>query len=109
MGSYDEAIQAFHDGTDPRPDIEAHRRQGRVKYGTGTSLDYVRAGGVRLYGRAGSNEGTNESFAYTEVNNTAQVWRGIAAALDIQRVANPGYNHDRGPALVVGVRLHVDF
>jgi high affinity Mn2+ porin len=172
MGSYDEAIQAFHDGTDPRPDIEAHRRQGRVKYGTGTSLDYVRAGGVRLYGRAGWNEGTNESFAYTEVNNTgqaggdvdgvawhrghdrvgaavvtnglstahreylrlgglgfllgdgtltygrecivesyytAQVWRGITAALDVQRVANPGYNHDRGPALVLGVRLHVDF
>src|SRR5262249_3122923 len=73
MGSYDEAIQAYRNGVDPRPDIEAHRRQGRVKYGAGTSVDYVRGDGVRFYGRAGWNEGTNESFAYTEANDTGQV------------------------------------
>src|SRR5262245_33327864 len=172
MGSYAEAIQAYNAGVDLRPDIEAHRRQGRVKYAGGTSFDYVRPDGVRLYGRGGWNEGTNESFAYTEVNGTvqvggdvdgarwhrghdragiafvsnglstahrdylrlgglgfllgdgtltygrerivesyytAQVWRGISAAVDLQHVVNPGYNRDRGPVLVVGARLHVDF
>jgi hypothetical protein len=40
---------------------------------------------------------------------TAHVWRGIFASFDVQRIANPGYNRDRGPALVPGLRLHVDF
>jgi high affinity Mn2+ porin len=73
MGDYDEAIRAFEDGQDPRPDIEAHRRQGRVKYGAGANLDYSTAIGVRLFTRAGWNEGRHESFAYTEVNNTIAV------------------------------------
>jgi high affinity Mn2+ porin len=70
MGSYDEAIRAFQDGRDPRPDIEAHRRQGRVKYGAGANVDYTSAWGVRMFARLGWNEGHHESFAYTEVNNT---------------------------------------
>jgi hypothetical protein len=73
MGSYTEAIQAFHDGQDPTPDIEAHRRQGRVKYGAGANVDYSLPGGVRFFGRTGWNSGDSESFAYTEVNNTAAV------------------------------------
>ena len=72
MGSYDEAIQAFRVGTDPRPDIEAHRRQGRTKYGAGANLEYAVTNTVRLFGRAGWNEGHNESFAYTEVNDSIQ-------------------------------------
>jgi high affinity Mn2+ porin len=71
MGSYDEAIQAFRNGQDPRPDIAAHRRQGTVKYGTGANVEYATSAGVRLFARAGWNEGRHESFAYTEVNNTA--------------------------------------
>src|SRR5262249_18002831 len=35
MGSYREAINAFLQGHDPVPDIEAHRQQGRKKYGFG--------------------------------------------------------------------------
>ena len=38
MGSYREAIRAFRAGIDPLPSIEAHRRQGRIKYGFGFSL-----------------------------------------------------------------------
>jgi high affinity Mn2+ porin len=36
-------------------------------------------------------------------------WRGIFYALDGQYVTHPGYNQDRGPVLVEGVRMHVDF
>ena len=72
MGSYEEAIQAFRAGTEAKPDIEAHRLQGRRKYGVGANLEYAIAKTVRVFGRAGWNEGHNESFAYTEVNNCVQ-------------------------------------
>src|SRR5207248_224314 len=35
MGSYREAIDAFKEGREPAPDIEAHRKQGRRKEGFG--------------------------------------------------------------------------
>jgi high affinity Mn2+ porin len=37
------------------------------------------------------------------------VWRGIYLAALLQYIANPGYNRDRGPVIVPGTRLHVDF
>ncbi len=40
---------------------------------------------------------------------TAHTWRGLYYAFDLQFVDHPGYNQDRGPALVEGVRMHVDF
>jgi hypothetical protein len=73
MGSYGEAIEAFEAGKDPKPDIVAHREQGRVKYGTGVNLQQDVTHGVRGFVRAGWNEGDNESFAYTEVNNTVSL------------------------------------
>ena len=36
-------------------------------------------------------------------------WRGLYYALDLQFIDHPGYNKDRGPALVESVRMHVDF
>lgn len=33
----------------------------------------------------------------------------VALTVDYQRIANPGYNRDRGPAHVFGVRLHAGF
>src|SRR5262249_21975456 len=128
--------------------------------------------GARGFARVGWNDGDNESFAYTEVDNTvavgaelemdrwsrpadqlgvalvsnglseghreylalggqgfllgdgrlhygremiaeayytARAWRGISPAVDVQLIAHPGYNVDRGPVLVGGLRLHVDF
>jgi hypothetical protein len=44
-----------------------------------------------------------------ELYYTAHVWRGIFGSADIQRIANPGYNQDRGPVSVFGLRLHIDF
>ena len=127
---------------------------------------------IRVYGRLGWNEGRHESFAYTEVNDsaaiggdlrgrwwrrrndrvgiarvsngisadhqqylqlggkgfllgdggltygretilesyyTAHVIRGVFLSFDLQHVVNPGYNRDRGPVLVPGARVHVEF
>jgi high affinity Mn2+ porin len=73
MGSYREAIDAFLNGTDPVPDITIHRRQGRVKRGVGLNLFQEMGGVVRLFARLGWSNGDNESFAYTEVENTIEV------------------------------------
>ena len=54
------------------PDIVAHRAQGRVKTGVGLNTEYTFPRLVRVFARAGWNEGHNESFAYTEVNNSVQ-------------------------------------
>jgi high affinity Mn2+ porin len=73
MGRYSEAIQAFLNGTDPQPDITAHRKQGRIKYGFGFNFLRELSDAVRLFGRVGWNEGQNESFAYTEVNQSVEL------------------------------------
>jgi hypothetical protein len=72
MGSYDEAIQGFLSGRDTRPDVVAHRAQGRVKTGVGLNTEYAFPAFVRVFARTGWNKGHNESFEYTEVNNSAQ-------------------------------------
>jgi len=73
MGSYREATAAFAKGVDKQPDIEAHRRQGRLKYGFGVNVEQSLSQPLRLFGRWGWNEGKNESFAYTEVNESMAV------------------------------------
>lgn len=171
MGSYREAVQAFLAGQDPHPIIENHRLQGRVKYGFGLNAEQELTSTLRVYARWGWDEGQNESFAYTEVNETFQLgadhtgalwhrsqdklgaafvtngisaahqkylrlggsgfllgdgnlnygrenifesyytlhaWRGVFAGPDLQLIANPGYNRDRGSTAVFGLRLHVD-
>ncbi len=37
------------------------------------------------------------------------VWRGLFTAFDLQHINNPGYNRDRGPVLVPGMRIHLEF
>jgi high affinity Mn2+ porin len=37
------------------------------------------------------------------------VWRGLYYAVDYQNIQHPGYNQDRGPVNVEGVRVHIDF
>jgi high affinity Mn2+ porin len=188
MGSYRQAIDAFeaNAGADqacrlqfeaaemrqfpgPGPVIECHRAPGRLKLGVGLNIEQQLAGPLRGFGRAGWNDGRNESFAYTEVDNTVLVgldlagdwWRrpgdrfgaafvsngisdlharylqlggygfllgdggltygretifesyytfnlgrGSSVAADIQYIANPGYNQDRGPVVVGALRLH---
>ena len=44
-----------------------------------------------------------------EAYDNVHAWRGVYYALDLQYIAHPGYNQDRGPVLVEAVRMHVDF
>jgi hypothetical protein len=72
MGSYDEAIRGFLAGRDAVPNLVAHRAQGRVKTGVGLNVEYTFPSPLRVFARTGWNEGDNESFAYTEVNDSVQ-------------------------------------
>src|SRR5262249_50596136 len=65
MGSHREAINAFLGRREAVPDIEAHRQQGRIKYGFGVSLEQELNAQLTAFSRWGWNEGRRESFAYT--------------------------------------------
>jgi len=70
MGTYREAVNAFLDGHDPKPDITEHEHFGAIKYGFGYSFEEELTAHLRAAGRFGWNEGQHESFAYTEVDQT---------------------------------------
>ena len=171
MGSYRQAINGYLSGKDAVPDVTSYRKRGRVKYGFGLNGEQELTSLWRAFGRLGWNDGRNESYAYTEIDRTAEIgtdfrgkpWhrardkigvayvvdgisgdhrrylalgglgfilgdgglnyglekifesyytihliRGISFAVDYQYVSNPGYNRDRGPASVVGFRVHVE-
>jgi high affinity Mn2+ porin len=62
-------------------------------------LGFLLGDGRLSYGR----EFISESFY------NAQIWRGLYGAAQISVIVNPGYNRARGPAVVPGLRLHIDF
>jgi len=69
--------------------------------------EYLRLGGNGfLLGDGNLNYGRE---TIEEAYYTAHVWRGVFASVDLQHVNNPGYNRDRGPVIVPGFRIHVDF
>ncbi|HVU49048.1 MAG TPA: carbohydrate porin [Polyangia bacterium] len=190
MGSYATAIAAS-EATGLAPDVTASRQDGRLKGGFGINEFQELGPFVRAFFRVGWNDGKNESFAYTEVDNTfaiggdvrgtrwrrpddkvglafvsngisslhadylrrggagfilgdgpgcvdpvtkahvcqpvtgryltyaretiveqyynVHVWWGAFLAEDVQLVANPGYNSDRGPVWVFSLRGHLEF
>jgi carbohydrate-selective porin OprB len=73
MGNYREAIDGYLSGKDSVPDVTRYRQQGRVKYGLGLNAEQELAASLRAFGRLGWNDGTNESYAYTEIDRTAEV------------------------------------
>ena len=72
MGTYREAVNAFLNGTDPKPDITAHAHFGALKYGFGYNTQQEITDNLRVFARFGWNEGQHESFAYTEVDQTVE-------------------------------------
>lgn len=40
---------------------------------------------------------------------SARLVKGFFAALDAQHIANPAYNHDRGPLWALSLRLHLEY
>jgi high affinity Mn2+ porin len=71
MGVYSEALQAAA-LTGTVPDIAAQDRDGRHKYGFGLNAEQPLAddGNTGVFTRIGWNNGTTESFAFTEVDRT---------------------------------------
>ncbi|HEY1812915.1 MAG TPA: carbohydrate porin [Kofleriaceae bacterium] len=43
-----------------------------------------------------------------EAYYTARAYKGIFPAIDVQAIAHPGFNTDRGPVFVGSIRLHVE-
>lgn len=73
---------------------------------SGDHRRYLALGGDGfLLGDGGLRYGLEKIF---EAYYTAHVWRGISFAVDYQHVTDPGYNMDRGPASIVGFRVHVE-
>jgi hypothetical protein len=192
MGRYADA-NAMSERTGAVPDIWQSRQKGRTKGGFGVNEFQELGQNVRAFARVGWNDGQNESFAYTEVDNTFEiggdvrgalwrrpedrlgvafvtngissvhaeylrrggvgfilgdgpgcstdpvtlarvcpvptragylsyaretiveqyynvhVWWGAFLAEDVQFIANPGYNADRGPVWVFSIRGHLEF
>jgi high affinity Mn2+ porin len=69
--------------------------------------EYLKLGGLGfLLGDGNLNYGREN---IVEGYYTWHFWRGLNYSLDVQHIADPGYNRDRGPAWVGSVRAHVDF
>jgi len=69
--------------------------------------DYLKLGGLGFLLGDGKLNYAREDILEGYYNLHA--WRGVFYALDLQYIDHPGYNKDRGPALVESVRMHVDF
>ncbi|MDE1175412.1 MAG: carbohydrate porin [Edaphobacter sp.] len=69
--------------------------------------NYLRYGGLGFLLGDGKLNYAREDILESYYNLHA--WRGVFYALNIQFIEHPGYNQDRGPVLVEGVRMHVDF
>ena len=69
--------------------------------------DYLAAGGLGFFLGDGALRYGPESIleAYYSLNVARDAW----FSADFQRISNPGYNADRGPANVVSARLHYGF
>jgi len=81
MGSYAEAL-AVAKQTGQAPDIVAGDRPGRVKYGFGLNVEQPLAdsGATGAFARLGWNDGTTESFVFTEVDQHLSAGVQLAGA-----------------------------
>ncbi len=70
-------------------------------------ITYLNMGGIDGFiGDGKISYKPEEAFeAYYNINVSKFSW----LTLDIQRVANPAYNSDRGPVTMYGVRVHAEF
>jgi high affinity Mn2+ porin len=109
--AYTEIDQTFSGGVavNGRQWRRAHDRCGAAFASNAISRyhqAYLALGGDGfILGDGGLNYGRENIL---ESYYTLHLWRGFYASPDIQYVVNPGYNRDRGPVIVPGLRLHVE-
>jgi high affinity Mn2+ porin len=70
-GSYVEAVKLAEE-TGTTPDVQAIRRPGTLKYGTGISWDQELTRDVGVFSRLGWNDGKTEDFAFTAIDRLAE-------------------------------------
>jgi high affinity Mn2+ porin len=74
---------------------------------SGQHREYLALGGLGfILGDGHLNYGHE---AVSETYYTARVVSGLYMAVQLSVINNPGYNRDRGPVVVPGIRAHVDF
>ncbi len=73
MGDYRTAVDNFLAGLTPTPEITAHPLTTSIKYGFGANFEQPLSDWFGVFGRWGWNEGEHESYAYTEVDSTAEI------------------------------------
>jgi len=71
---------------------------------SGAHRAYLARGGVTAFLGDGALRYGREQVA--ELYYAAELGAGFTLTADVQRVANPGYNKDRGPASFYALRLH---
>lgn len=67
MGNYRTAIDAARDTA---PDITSVRRNGHTKYGFGINIDQEISDNAGVFAKASWNDGHNETWAYTEIDQS---------------------------------------
>jgi hypothetical protein len=68
--------------------------------------EFLRMGGLGfLLGDGNLNYGREN---IVETYYTLHIWRGAFFGFDLQSLWNPGYDRDRGPVIVPGLRIHLD-
>lgn len=69
MGNYNLANTTFI----TNPDITSVRQDRRTKYGIGINADYTHGDTWGLFGRISYNDGKNETWAFTEIDQSASL------------------------------------
>ncbi len=110
--AYTEVDETFQVGADYKGDQwgRKHDKAGLAFVSNGIAADhkkYLALGGHGfLLGDGRLNYGRENIL---EAYYNLRLWRGVFIAPEIQFIGNPGYNRDRGPVVVPGLRLHMDF
>jgi hypothetical protein len=69
--------------------------------------DYLAAGGISFF--IGDGRLRYKAEDIVEIYYSWNAWKNVYLTADFQRVNNPGYNADRGPANFAGLRFHAEY
>lgn len=90
MGGFADALAAWRAGRTPRPEVSAVRVPAS-EYGFGLNWQQAVGPDLGLFARAGWNNGVEESYSYTEVNNTAEAGAQVAGDLWRRKADHVGF------------------
>ena len=89
MGNYNEAITHTLSGN--TPDVIATRKYGRDKYGFGLNFDQQLTSTLGIFARAGWNDGQNETWCFTEADQSISAGLSLNGASWKRKDDNIGF------------------